>query len=60
MQAVEQNPFLPRVNAVPRSVATAAVARRLQEFYAALLDEPLPDNCKALLERLDERTSASE
>jgi hypothetical protein len=32
----------------------------LQEFYAKLLVEPLPDNCKALLDKLDARAGAGD
>jgi hypothetical protein len=60
MRTVEHNAFLPRVNSVPRSVAATAIARRLQEYYARLLEEPLPDNCKALIEKLDRRSQVKE
>jgi hypothetical protein len=60
MRTVEQNPFLPRVDVVPRSVATAAVARGLQAFYARLLEEPLPENYRALIEKLDMRIRAKD
>ena len=53
MLVVDGDPFLPRVNVVPRSVMSSAVARALQGFYAELLEEPLPDNLTALAARLD-------
>ena len=53
MQVVNDDPFLPRVNVVPRSVMSSAVARALQSFYAEMLDEPLPATLTALVARLD-------
>ena len=55
MKVVKSEAFLPRINAVPRIVMTSAVARVLQRFYADTLEEPLPDDFSALLERLDHR-----
>jgi hypothetical protein len=57
MQVVHSEPFLPRVNVVPRMVMTAAVGRALQSVYAELLQEPLPDAFTALLSRLDDAAS---
>jgi hypothetical protein len=54
MHVVTSEPFLPRVNNVPRVVMTAAVGRALQTLYAETLQEPLPDALTALLSRLDE------
>jgi len=53
MQVVKSEPFLPRINAVPRVVMTTAVGRVLQRLYADALDEPLPDALTALLGRLN-------
>ena len=55
MKIVKSEAFLPRINAVPRIVMTTAVGRVLQRFYADTIEEPLPDDLTALLERLDHR-----
>ena len=53
MKVVKSEVFLPRINAVPRVVMTTAVGRVLQRLYSDTLEEPLPDDLTALLERLD-------
>jgi hypothetical protein len=53
MQVVKSEPFLPRINTVPRVVMTTAVGRVLQRLYADTLDEPLPDDLTAILGQLD-------
>ena len=53
MQVVKSEPFLPRINAVPRVVMTTAVGRVLQRLYADALEEPLPDDLTAILGRID-------
>jgi hypothetical protein len=53
MGVVSANPFLPRVNVVPQSVMTFAVARGLQGIYAQLLREAVPDHFTSLMRQLD-------
>jgi hypothetical protein len=55
MKVVKSEAFLPRINAVPRVVTTTAVARVLLRLYAPTLEEPLPDDLAALVDRLDRR-----
>jgi hypothetical protein len=53
MNVVNANPYLPRVNAVPQSVMTFAIARGLQGIYAQLLREVVPDHFTSLIRQLD-------
>jgi hypothetical protein len=53
MEVVSANPFLPRVNVVPQSVMTFAVARALQGIYTQLLREAVPDHFASLIRQLD-------
>jgi hypothetical protein len=43
---------LPRIDQVPSTVATTAVARGLAGFYETLLSEPLPCRLAAIIKRL--------
>jgi hypothetical protein len=56
MNVFGSNDFLPRVNNCPHSVMTIAVARVLREPYAALLDEGLPADLLAVIQRMDAST----